>query len=72
MRAGRKRADIKKLIKSGWLDDYDKRSVKKEADYIKTTLLAQFAMLRTPYLQATALGKGMAVFVGYTDATDSE
>ncbi|MDR1248129.1 MAG: hypothetical protein LBK63_02390, partial [Treponema sp.] len=28
-----KKADIKKLLKSGWLDGYDPRSVKKEADY---------------------------------------
>jgi sugar fermentation stimulation protein len=71
-KAFRNKADIKKLIKSGWLSGYDKRSVKKEADYIKTTLLAQFAMLRTPYLQAAAQGKGVVIFVGYTDAKDRE
>jgi hypothetical protein len=26
------------LLKSGWLDGYDKRLVKKEADYIVTSL----------------------------------
>jgi hypothetical protein len=64
----RKKADIKKLIKSGWLDGYGKHLVKKEADYIVTELLAQFAMLRTAYLKAAAHGKGWVIFVGYEDA----
>ncbi|MDR1536727.1 MAG: YfbM family protein [Clostridiales bacterium] len=66
-KAFRKKADIKKLIKSGWLAGCDRRSAKKEADYIKTTLLAQFAMLRTPYLQAAAHKNGVAIFVGCKD-----
>jgi hypothetical protein len=53
------------LPKSGWLDGYDKRLVKKEADYIVTSLWAEFAMMRTAYIIAAGNGKGLLIFTGY-------
>jgi hypothetical protein len=63
----RKKADIKKLMKSGWLDGYDKRSVKKEAQYIISALQEEFASLRDVYEKAAKNKKGMLIFVGYED-----
>jgi hypothetical protein len=59
------KADIKKLLKSGWLDGYDPRSVKKEADYIIDELWKEFTLLREVYRRASKQRKGMLVFVGY-------
>jgi hypothetical protein len=61
----RKKADIKKLIKSGWLDGYDKRSVKKEAQYIISALQEEYISLRDVYEKAAKNKKGMLIFVGY-------
>ena len=60
-----KKADIKKLIKSGWLDAYDKRSIKENAGYIIEELWKEFAALRETYRKAVEQGKGMAIFMGY-------
>ena len=61
----RKKADIKKLLKAGWLDEYDKRSVKKEAGYIIGVLWDECAALREVYRKAAEQQKGMVVFMGY-------
>jgi hypothetical protein len=60
-----KKADIKKLLKSGWLDGYDPRSVKKEADYIIDELWKEFTALLEVYRRASKQRKGMLIFVGY-------
>jgi hypothetical protein len=60
-----KKADIKKLLKSGWLDGYDPRSVKKEAAYVIDELWKEFTALQEVYRKASEQGKGMFVFVGY-------
>ena len=60
-----KKADIKKLIKAGWLADYDKRSVKKEADFIIGELWKEFVTLKKVYRKAAEQQKGMVVFIGY-------
>ncbi|MDR2630820.1 MAG: DUF1877 family protein [Spirochaetaceae bacterium] len=60
-----KKANIKKLIKSGWLDDYAPRSVKKEADYIINELWQEFIALQEIYRKASEQRKGMFIFVGY-------
>jgi hypothetical protein len=60
-----KKADIKKLIKSGWLDGYDPRSLKKEADYIIDELWKEFTALREVYRRASEQRNGMLIFVGY-------
>jgi hypothetical protein len=60
-----KKADIKKLLKSGWLDGYDPRSVKKEADYIIDELWKEFTALLEVYRRASEQQKGMLIFVGY-------
>ena len=61
----KKKANIKKLIKAGWLSDYDKRSVKKEASFIIGELWKEFVTLKKVYRKAAEQLKGMAVFVGY-------
>jgi hypothetical protein len=60
-----KKADIKKLLESGWLDGYDPRSVKKEAAYIIDELWKEFTALREVYRRASEQGKGMFIFTGY-------
>jgi hypothetical protein len=60
-----KKADIKKLLESGWLDGYDPRSVKKEADYIIDELWKEFTVLQEVYRRASEQRKGMLIFVGY-------
>jgi len=60
-----KKADIKKLVKAGWLADYDKRSVKKEAGFIIGELWKEFVKLKKVYRKATEQQKGMVVFIGY-------
>jgi hypothetical protein len=60
-----KKADIKKLIKSGWLDGYDSRSVEKDADYIIDELWKEFTALLEVYRRASEQRKGMIIFVGY-------
>jgi hypothetical protein len=60
-----KKADIKKLLKSGWLDGYDPRSVKKEADYIIDELWKEFTALLEVYRRASEQRKGMLIFAGY-------
>jgi hypothetical protein len=60
-----KRADIKKLLKAGWLDGYNPRSVKKEAGYIVDELWKEFIALREIYRKALAQRKGILIFVGY-------
>jgi hypothetical protein len=60
-----KKADIKKLLKFGWLDEYDPRSVKKEAAYVVDELWKEFTVLREVYRRASEQGKGMFIFVGY-------
>jgi hypothetical protein len=65
-----KKADIKKLIKSGWLDGYDKRSVKKEAAYIISALQEEYISLRNMYEKAAKNKKGMLIFVGYEGDDD--
>jgi hypothetical protein len=60
-----RKADIKKLLKSGWLDGYDPRSVKKEADYIIGELWKEFTALLEVYRRASEQRKGMFIFAGY-------
>jgi hypothetical protein len=60
-----KKADIKKLVKSGWLEGYDPRSVKKEAAYIIGELWKEFILLKEVYRGASDQRKGMFIFVGY-------
>jgi hypothetical protein len=60
-----KKADIKKLLKSGWLDGYDPRSVKKEAGYIIDELWKEFTALLEVYRRASEQRKGMLIFTGY-------
>ncbi|MDR1507457.1 MAG: YfbM family protein [Treponema sp.] len=55
---------IKKLLKLPWLEDYDPRSVKKEADFIIGELWKEFTALREVYRKASEQGKGMLIFVG--------
>jgi hypothetical protein len=59
------KADIKKLLKSGWLDGYDPRSVKKETDYITDELWKEFIALREIYGKASKQQKGILIFMGY-------
>lgn len=66
-----KKANIKKLIKSGWLEGYDKKSVIKEANYIIGGLWEEFVQLREIYRKATEEMKGILNFVGYV-ATNTE
>jgi hypothetical protein len=60
-----RKADIKKLLKSGWLDGYDPRSVKKETDYIIDELWKEFTVLQEVYRRASEQRKGMLIFAGY-------
>jgi hypothetical protein len=60
-----RKADIKKLLKSGWLEGYDPRAVKKEADYIIDELWKEFTALLEVYRRASEQRKGMLIFVGY-------
>jgi hypothetical protein len=60
-----KKADIKKLIQSGWLEGYDPRLVKKEAAYIIEELWKEFTALREVYRRASEQRKGMLIFAGY-------
>ena len=60
-----KKANIKKLIKSGWLDGYDKRSVKKNAEYIIDMLCEEFETLQDIYNIAAGQNIGMLIFAGY-------
>ena len=60
-----KKADIKKLLKSGWLDGYDERSVKEEADHIIGELWNEFVDLQKVYRKAAEQNKGMLLIVGY-------
>jgi hypothetical protein len=60
-----KRADIKRLLKAGWFDGYDPRSVKKEAGYIIDELWKEFTALREIYRKALEQQKGILIFVGY-------
>jgi hypothetical protein len=53
------------MIKSGWLDGYDPRTVKKEAAYIIDALWEEFTALREVYQRASEQRKGMFIFVGY-------
>jgi hypothetical protein len=59
------KAGIEKLLESGWLDGYDPRPVKKEADYIIDGLWKEFTVLREVYRRASEQRKGMLIFVGY-------
>jgi hypothetical protein len=59
------KADIKKLLKSGWLEGYDPRTVKKEAAYIIDELWKEFTALREVYRKASEQRKGMLIFAGY-------
>ena len=63
-----KRADIKKLLKAGWLADYDTRSVKKEADFIIGELWKECAALKEEYRKAAEQQKGMAIFIRYEES----
>jgi len=65
-----KKAKIKKLIDSGWLDGYDEKSVKKEADNIIGMLWEEFVLLRSAYVKAAEENKGMAVFGTYVEDDD--
>jgi hypothetical protein len=60
-----KKANIKKLLKSGWLDGYDSRAVKKESDYIIDELWKEFIVLQEVYRMAAEQRKGMLIFAGY-------
>jgi len=60
-----KKANIKKLLKSGWLEGYDKRSVKEEADYIISELWNEFVDLQKVYRKAAEQNKGLLLIVGY-------
>jgi hypothetical protein len=59
------KANIKKLLKAGWLDGYDKREVKKEAAYIFGELWNEFVLLREVYRRAAKQQQGMAIITGY-------
>jgi len=63
-----KKADIKKLIKTGCLDEYNRRSIKKEADYIKSELWKEFINLREIYNKAKQQENGILIFTGYNEA----
>ncbi|MCL2031772.1 MAG: YfbM family protein [Methanomassiliicoccaceae archaeon] len=65
-----KRADIRKLIKHGWLEGYDPKSVMKEADYIISAVRDEFTELREIYRRAAEQNKGMAIFVRYEEIDD--
>jgi hypothetical protein len=60
-----RKAAVKKLLKSGWLEGYDPRSVKKEAGYIINELWKEFTALREVYRRASEQRKGMLIFAGY-------
>jgi hypothetical protein len=60
-----RKADIKKLLKSGWLEGYDPRSVKKEAGYIIDELWKEFTVLLKVYRSASEQRKGMLILAGY-------
>jgi hypothetical protein len=59
------KANIKKLLKAGWLGGYGKRSVKKEADYILGELWNEFVLLREVYRTAANQNLGIAIITGY-------
>jgi hypothetical protein len=59
------KANIKKLIKAGWLDGYDKRAVKKEAAYIFGELWNEFVLLREVYHKAAKQQQGIVIITGY-------
>lgn len=59
-----KKADIKKLIKFGWLEGYDLRQVKKEAQYIIDELWKECTALKEVYRRASEQRKGMLIFAG--------
>ena len=59
-----KKADIKKLVKSGFLDGYTNHSAKKEADYIISELWGEFEQLREVYRAAVKYRKGLVLFSG--------
>lgn len=68
-----KKANIKKLIKSGWLDGYSEHSVRKEGDWIISLLSDEFGQLRDVYGSAAERGTGMLIFVCYLgDDTQEE
>jgi hypothetical protein len=60
-----RKADIKKLLKSPWLEGYDPRSVKKEAGYIIDELWKEFTSLLDVYRRASEQREGMLIFAGY-------
>jgi hypothetical protein len=62
-----RKADIKKLLKSGWLDGYNPRSVKKEANYIIDELWKEFNVLLEIYRIAAEQRKGMLIFIWYQE-----
>jgi hypothetical protein len=61
----RKKADIKKLLKAGWLEAYDKKSIINDADYMISLLADEFSALRGVYQKAAGQGKGMLVYAGF-------
>jgi hypothetical protein len=63
-----RKASIKKLLKSGWLEGYDPRSVRKEAGYIIDELWKEFTALQEVYRRALEQRKGMLIFAGYQGA----
>ena len=63
-----KKARIKKLLKSGWLNGYDPRAVKKEARYIIDELWQECTALSEIYRRAREQRKGMLIFSGYRGA----
>ena len=62
------RGNIKKLLKAGWLEGYDKKSIKKEADYILGELWNEFVLLREVYRRAAEQKRGIVIITGYEGA----
>jgi hypothetical protein len=63
-----KGADIKKLIKAGWLADRDPASIKavvKDSDYYIGELWEEFLQLHEVYRTAAEEKKGMTIFAGF-------
>jgi len=61
-----KAADIKKLVKAGWLEGYDAGSVKEEGDWIIGEMWEEFLRLRDIYRIAAEKKQGIVIFAGYT------
>ena len=66
-----KKANIKKLLKCGWMEDNDPKEILEDADIIISQLWEEFVRLQEVYKKATEKRCGMAIFTNYKDV-DSE